>query len=108
MMAGFLRYRNSIMTSIQEQRDVTSDLEIVCSDGSVKVQGLVLASLLPGLKLSVGLDECCVLLPDVTKDHLETFLQYLFKVSLNRLRKALRNNFHISYVISKTDLMGVV
>ena len=94
MTAGVLKYRNSILRSIQEQREDFSDVVVICADGNIKVQGLVLASLLPCLKLgnNIALDECCVLLPDVSKDHLETFVQSLFGVSIKHLREALKKN----------------
>ena len=89
-MTGILKYRNSILTSIQEQREDISDLVMVCADGKFRIQGLVLASLLPCLSLGdLGLDECCVLLPDVTRNHLETFIQSLFNISIKHLREAL-------------------
>ena len=102
-MTGVLKYRNSILRSIQEQRETVSDMVVVCADGLVKVQGLVLASLLPSLPLgNIALDECCVLLPDISKDHLETFIQSLFTVSIKHIREALTkiiNSFSLELLL---------
>ena len=78
----FLRYRNVILDSLLHNQQ--GNLEVICSNGSVMVQGIVFASLLPSLSSlgDVSLEDCCILLPDVTTDQLTLFLQCLYNAKL--------------------------
>ena len=84
--SGFLRYRNSMLSNLQEHLTQHCDLELVCADGRVRVQGLIMVSLLPCLNLDTrSLEDCFIILPDITTTQLNTFIRSLLSVTLDHL-----------------------
>jgi len=86
---GFQKYRDEILESLLQQQHQHCDLDVICSDGRVQVHGIVFASLLPALHTlgPVTLDNTCVIIPDITKFQLITFLQCLYNVKLRELNQ---------------------
>ena len=102
----FLKYRNAILNAILEHQTSLLDLDVICSDGSLKVHGTVFASLIPALRGlgDICVEDCCVILPDVTKSELSTFLQCLYNTKLEELNHSAMNIIRdISFILGYTD-----
>ena len=64
----FDRYKNAILDCLS--RSDISDLEVQCSDGNIKVPGLVLASVCCFFSCVEprSLEDCYLILPDLTRE----------------------------------------
>ena len=75
-----------MLSNLQEHLTQHCDLELVCADGRVRVQGLIMVSLLPCLNLDTrSLEDCFIILPDITTTQLNTFIRSLLSVTLDHL-----------------------
>ena len=74
---GFQRYKNAILNCLS--RSDISDLEVKCSDGNIKVPGLVLASVCSFFRRVEprSLEDCHLILPDLTRDKVALFVRVL-------------------------------
>ena len=74
---GFDRYKNAILDCLS--RSNISDLEVQCSDGNIKVPGLVLASVCSYFRCVEprSLEDCYLILPDLTRDKVALFVRVL-------------------------------
>ena len=89
---GNRRHRDAILDSLlQTQLQHGCDLEVVCSDGSLQVHGLVLASIIPSLDVTnLDLDQVCVLLPEISLDKFTTFLQCLYNTKIREFNQSVK------------------
>ena len=102
---GFRKYRDAILSNLQNQ-DSLLDLDVMCSDGVLKVHGTVFASLIPALRGlgSLCVEDCSLILPDITTSELSTFLQYLYNTKLKEFnRNAMEILREISSTLGYTD-----
>ena len=88
---SFQRYKTAILDCIS--RHSTPDLQVKCADGDMKVAGLVVAAVCPAFRGLEGrqLEDCCLVLPDVTTETLSLFLSVLchadsHKISVEEIR----------------------
>ena len=74
---GFDRYKNAILECLTGAN--ITDLEVKCSDGNIGVSGLVLASVCSifNSDQSSSFEDCCLILPDLTREELALFLRVL-------------------------------
>ena len=74
---GFQRYKNAILDCLS--RSDISDLEVKCSDGNIKVPGLVLASVCSSFNCveASSFEDCYLILPDLTREKVALFLRVL-------------------------------
>ena len=73
----FDRYKNAILDCLS--RSDISDLEVQCSDGNIKVPGLVLASVCSFFSCVEprSLEDCYLILPDLTREKVALFVRVL-------------------------------
>ena len=74
---GFDRYKNAILDCLS--RTNISDLEVKCSDGNIKVPGLVLASVCSSFNCveASSFEDCYLILPDLTREKVALFVRVL-------------------------------
>ena len=103
---GFRKYRDAILNNLLQHQDSFLDLDVICSDGTLKVHGTVFASLIPALRDlgCICVEDYCVIMPDITTSELSTFLQCLYNTKLNELNQnAMAILRDISSLLGYTD-----
>ena len=107
---GFRKYRDAILGNLLQHQDSFLDLDVICSDGALRVHGTVFASLITALRGlgSICVEDFCVILPDITTSELSTFLQCLYNTKLEELNQsAMRILRDISSLLGYTDFDGI-
>jgi len=86
-MEGLTRFEEAVLKNVYSlsENDEFCDLEVQCCDGSVSVQGLVLAAICPNLiktSCAAGFDSQCIVFPDIYCHEFLIFLRTLLNPAL--------------------------
>jgi len=91
-VGGSSRFRDAILDNLLAftERPEWCELEVRCRDGPAAVPGLVFAALFPPLAAHGAdcLQDCCLLMPDLTTKQLLVFLRCLFNTRLREIDTA--------------------